>query len=190
MSWNWFSISFFHAASSVADGYGPAATDQVSASRRACSALRFRSFVRDWDVYVPRCNSKYSSPDQVVRPLASEEAASKKSAARPSPTPRWCADSIISGCGPPPPSPQPNRYRERFELAPSLKLRTLRSTSSALKLPLYVSAGGKWVKIRVPSMPSQMKVWCSGLLVSFQESFWVRKKSQPASAMSCGRLPG
>ncbi len=60
----------------------------------------------------------------------------------------------------------------------------LSSTSSGLKLPLYVSAGGKWVKMRDPSIPSHIKVWCSGLLVSFQESFWVRKKSQPASEMS------
>ena len=59
-----------------------------------------------------------------------------------------------------------------------------------MKSPLYVSAGGKCVKIAVPSMPSHMKVWCAGLLVSFHESFWVRKYSPPDSAISCGSEAG
>jgi hypothetical protein len=49
-----------------------------------------------------------------------------------------------------------------------------------------VSTGGKWVKIRVPSMPSHQKVWWGNLLVWFQEIFWVRNHSLPASLASCG----
>src|SRR5439155_15640924 len=105
-------------------------------------------------------------------------------------TPSACADSIISAVGPPPPSPNPNRYSERLDRGPSLKLRTLASTSGALKSPLYVSAGGKCVNTRDPSIPSHMKVLCVGLLVSFHDNFWVRKYAQPVSLISCGRLPG
>jgi hypothetical protein len=39
-----------------------------------------------------------------------------------------------------------------------------------------VSTGGKCVKSRVPSMPSQLKVWCGIRLVWFQEIFWVRNQ--------------
>jgi hypothetical protein len=49
-----------------------------------------------------------------------------------------------------------------------------------------VSTGGKWVKIRVPSMPSQAKVWCGMTFVSFHEIFWVRNQREPAAAMICG----
>src|SRR5207253_9892997 len=121
---------------------------------------------------------------------ASGKARLKKSAVLPIGTPSACADSIIPAVGPPPPSPNPNRYSERFECSASLKLRADCSIWSALKSPLYVSAGGKCVNTREPSMPSHQNVWCSGLLVSFQESFWVRKQSQPDSFISCGRLPG
>src|SRR5216683_2062693 len=77
MSWNWLRSSFCHSARNSFEGYKPpAATDQVSASRSACCASRFNRFVRDWLVYVPRCNSKYSSPTEVARPFASVEAAS------------------------------------------------------------------------------------------------------------------
>ena len=51
---------------------------------------------------------------------------------------------------------------------------------------MYVSAGGKWVKIRVPSMPSHQNVWCGIRLVWFQEIFWVRNQSSPASRAICG----
>src|SRR5260370_19282821 len=184
MSWNWLRSSFCHSAPNSFEGYTPpAATDHISASPSACWPSRFNRFVRDWLVYVPRCNSKYSSPTEVARPFASAEAASKNSPARPISTPSLWAESIISGWGPPPPSPQPNRYSDLCELWPSLKLLMLRATSSGWKLPLYVSAGGKWVKIRVPSIPSHIKVWCSGLLVSFHESFWGAKDSEPPSEM-------
>jgi len=49
-----------------------------------------------------------------------------------------------------------------------------------------VSTGGKCVKIRVPSMPSQRKVWCGIRFVSFQEIFWVRNHRDPAAATICG----
>ena len=50
-----------------------------------------------------------------------------------------------------------------------------------------MSTGGKWVKIRVPSMPSHQKVWCGIRLVWFQEIFWVRNHLQPAALTICGR---
>ncbi len=46
--------------------------------------------------------------------------------------------------------------------------------------------GGKCVKIRDPSMPSQKKVWCGNVLVWFHESFCVRNQSSPASFAICG----
>jgi hypothetical protein len=50
-----------------------------------------------------------------------------------------------------------------------------------------VSTGGKCVKTREPSIPSHQKVWWGSLLVWFQESFWVRNHSMPASRASCGK---
>ena len=50
-----------------------------------------------------------------------------------------------------------------------------------------MSTGGKCVKIRVPSMPSQLKVWCGILLIWFQEIFWVRNQRLPAALTICGR---
>ena len=44
-----------------------------------------------------------------------------------------------------------------------------------------MSTGGKWVKTRVPSMPSQLNVWCGIMLVWFQEIFWVRNQRLPAA---------
>ncbi len=49
-----------------------------------------------------------------------------------------------------------------------------------------MSTGGKWVKTRVPSMPSQPKVWCGIVFVWFQEIFWVRKYCDPDAAAICG----
>ncbi len=49
-----------------------------------------------------------------------------------------------------------------------------------------MSAGGKWVNTLVPSRPSQRKVWWGKVLIWFQETFWVRKNSWPASAAICG----
>jgi hypothetical protein len=49
-----------------------------------------------------------------------------------------------------------------------------------------VSTGGKWVKIRVPSMPSHRKVWCGNLLVCDHEIFWVSSHLEPAALMICG----
>ncbi len=49
-----------------------------------------------------------------------------------------------------------------------------------------MSTGGKWVKTRVPSMPSHQKVWCGILSVWFHDSFWVRNHFTPASRASCG----
>ncbi|GAA3714577.1 hypothetical protein GCM10023082_10360 [Streptomyces tremellae] len=49
-----------------------------------------------------------------------------------------------------------------------------------------MSTGGKCVKILVPSMPSQAKVWWGSRFVSFQESFRVRNHRAPASLASCG----
>jgi hypothetical protein len=55
--------------------------------------------------------------------------------------------------------------------------------------PLYVSAGGKCVKTDVPSMPTHSRVWCGKRLTRFQEIFWVRKNSMPASRTICGSAP-
>ena len=52
-----------------------------------------------------------------------------------------------------------------------------------------MSTGGKWVKTRVPSMPSHQKVWCGNWLVSFQEIFWVRNQRAPAAVAICGSAP-
>lgn len=49
-----------------------------------------------------------------------------------------------------------------------------------------MSTGGKWVKTRVPSMPSHQKVWCGNLLTCDQEIFWVRNQLAPASLTICG----
>ena len=43
------------------------------------------------------------------------------------------------------------------------------------------------MKTRVPSIPSQLKVWCGILLTWFQEIFWVRNQRLPAALMICGR---
>ena len=50
-----------------------------------------------------------------------------------------------------------------------------------------MSTGGKWVKICVPSMPSQRKVECGITLVSFQEIFWVKNQRDADAATICGR---
>jgi hypothetical protein len=50
-----------------------------------------------------------------------------------------------------------------------------------------VSTGGKWVKTRVPSMPSHQKVWWGIRLDWFQLSFWVRNQRIPASFASWGK---
>ncbi len=49
-----------------------------------------------------------------------------------------------------------------------------------------MSTGGKWVKIRVPSMPSHQNVWCGNLLIWFHDSFWVRNQREPDSLISWG----
>jgi len=49
-----------------------------------------------------------------------------------------------------------------------------------------LSTGGKWVKIRVPSMPSHRKVWWGNLFVCDQEIFWVSSHLDPAALMICG----
>lgn len=43
------------------------------------------------------------------------------------------------------------------------------------------------MKIRVPSMPSQEKVWCGKVLVRLHEIFWVSSRVAPAALMICGR---
>jgi hypothetical protein len=45
---------------------------------------------------------------------------------------------------------------------------------------------GKCVNTRLPSMPSHQNVWWGNLLVSFQESFWVRNQRDPERRMSRG----
>ena len=50
-----------------------------------------------------------------------------------------------------------------------------------------MSTGGKWVKIRVPSIPSHQNVWCGNRFVLFHDSFWVMNHREPDSAISCGR---
>lgn len=52
-----------------------------------------------------------------------------------------------------------------------------------------MSTGGKWVKILVPSMPSQRKVWCGNLLIWLHEIFCVSSHLEPALRMICGRPP-
>ena len=42
-----------------------------------------------------------------------------------------------------------------------------------------MSTGGKWVKTRLPSMPSHQKVLCGISFVWFQEIFWVRNQREP-----------
>ena len=42
------------------------------------------------------------------------------------------------------------------------------------------------MKIRVPSMPSQAKVWWGITFVSFHEVFCVRNHREPAAVMICG----
>src|SRR2546428_13567771 len=96
-------------------------------------------------------------------------------------TPSVCADSIISAVGPPLTSPNPNRYSERLERGACLKLRMLASTSCGLKSPLYVSAGGKWVNTRDPSIPSHRNVLCVGWVVGVRGRVWGGKYSQPDS---------
>ncbi len=44
-----------------------------------------------------------------------------------------------------------------------------------------MSTGGKWVRIRVPSMPSQWKVWCGNVFVCDQEIFCVSSHLEPAA---------
>ena len=53
----------------------------------------------------------------------------------------------------------------------------------------YVSEGGKWVRMRVPSTPSHMNEWCGNLVVSFHEIFCVRNQSNPARRAICGHAP-
>ena len=62
--------------------------------------------------------------------------------------------------------------------------------SLTVQTPQYVSAGGKCVRIRLPSMPSHQNVWLRGLLNWFQLSFCVRKVRMPAPGMICGTLLG
>ena len=42
------------------------------------------------------------------------------------------------------------------------------------------------MKSRVPSIPSQLKVWCGIRLTWFQEIFWVRNHLLPAALTICG----
>lgn len=42
------------------------------------------------------------------------------------------------------------------------------------------------MKIRVPSMPSQSKVWWGNLLILLHEIFWVSSHLDPAALMICG----
>ncbi len=53
----------------------------------------------------------------------------------------------------------------------------------------YVSDGGKWVRIGVPSMPSHSKEWCGNFVTSFQEIFCVRNHTKPARRAICGQAP-
>ena len=66
MSWNWFSSSFFHAASMRSSGYSApfsmARLPHISASRRASSDLRLPFLMAAWEVNTPRWAEKYSSP--------------------------------------------------------------------------------------------------------------------------------
>src|SRR6516165_5176944 len=59
-------------------------------------------------------------------------------------------------------------------------------SSSTLNSPLYVFAGGKWVRSLDPSWPSHQKVECGKRLVSFQLIFWVIKAVTPAWRAICG----
>ncbi len=49
-----------------------------------------------------------------------------------------------------------------------------------------MSTGGKWVKMRVPSMPSQRNVWWGNLFVCDQEIFCVSSRVEPAARMIWG----
>ncbi len=83
-----------------------------SASRMRCSQRRLAALTRACDVKVPRCSSRYSSPDQTGASGYSSSASAKNAAGvsiatrgRPSRSAsRWMA-AIISRVGPPPPSP-------------------------------------------------------------------------------------
>ena len=50
-----------------------------------------------------------------------------------------------------------------------------------------MSAGGKWARTRVPSIPSHQNVWWGKGLVSFHDSFWDTNQSTPAAAMIWGK---
>lgn len=98
--------------------------------------------------------------------------------------------SIMSGLGPPPPSPHPNGMRLRVARPRSAKLRTEKSSSTGWMIALYVSTGGKWVNTVDPSIPSHQNVWCGKRLVRFQLSFCVRNRSMPAWDMIPGSEAG
>ena len=71
----------------------------------------------------------------------------------------------------------------------SRKLRTACWSSACETSAAYVSDGGKWVKMRLPSMPCQLKLWCGNAVLSFQEIFWVRNQRKPARRASWGSAP-
>ncbi|SCE59900.1 hypothetical protein GA0115252_17806 [Streptomyces sp. DfronAA-171] len=198
MSWNWWSSTRRHRASSSSYGYAcPPRTAAVaahsSASRSSASARRLPRFVRAWLVYVPRWFSRYNSPRHTGRSGYSRSAVAKKSEGlvtstrgEPSRSRRRLARSIISLVGPPPPSPKPNGASERPATPFSAKFASACASSRPVSSQLYVSTGGKWVRMRVPSMPSQSKVWCGSRFTAFHESFCVRNQRAPASFASCG----
>src|SRR4051794_36748636 len=198
MSWNWCSSTVFQIRSSAAYGYSApvytaAADHHSSASRSRCSLRRLPAFVLACVVKVARWFSRYSSPDQTGASGYSANACSKNVAGvvistrgEPSRSARRRARSSISRVGPPPPSPQPKGTRERVAEPLSWKLRTVCAISSPVNEALYVSTGGKWVKTRVPSMPSHQKVWCGNLLNWLQEIFCVRKYVERDRRTSCG----
>ena len=54
--------------------------------------------------------------------------------------------------------------------------------SAGSTIALYVSTGGKWVRTRVPSIPSHQNVLWGNRFSLFQDSFWVTNRPQPAAA--------
>ena len=111
---------------------------------------------------MPRWHSRYNSPDQTGAFGYSCSARTKNSAGfsmttrgEPSRSRSRAARASISRVGPPPPSPYPNGTSDPVAAALSAKFREACASSAPDSSELYVSTGGKCVKIRVPSSPSQ-----------------------------------
>ncbi len=117
MSWNWLiSISLYSGSTSVLAAIRSFLTAWLtvknSKSRRPNSALRLLRLMLCWLVNVARWSSKYSSPVNVFGLTAVDSInfiASLTSICSAFGTPfkslQRAASSIISNCGPPPPSP-------------------------------------------------------------------------------------